>query len=345
MYSNYKSNILRYRHRFEVSFSSHKRIITLTFCSRDENKFVYHVLHKNANLVILSMSWYTNKKNASKSDSASPDLDTLSKLLIILEPVIRNETTDEIICVFANQVGTEGEFAYTGTSAVFGIYRGDVNVYGILGHGNEDLLIVDTKQPARRRIITVEGGPWFVDLHPSSKRRNTSRAVVNRGRSLPRNDGISIPESSGWLSKQTDSVRNQNVVYLTMREAKELNDETKEYLSIMFPAAAWFVLLASSHHQELLNLPKINAPDHMDIETIYVYTPKPSTLKLETDGPDGEHLLYKPHNTIIVYDQKDRPGSPKLLNSSFPAKPNPAGVTRLPRRRNEGEMKDAVTDE
>jgi hypothetical protein len=150
------------------------------------------------------MSWYTDKKNVSKSDSASPDLDTLSKWLTILEPVIRDETTGEIICVFANQVGTEGEIAYTGTSAVFGVYRSDVNFYGILGHGNEELLIVDTKQPARRRIIREKGRLSFVDANiqkffprsPLSKPRNTSRAVVYRDRSLVRKDGISIPESS-----------------------------------------------------------------------------------------------------------------------------------------------------
>jgi hypothetical protein len=63
-----------------------------------------------------------------------------------------------------------------------------------------------------------------------------------------------------------------------MREVKELNDETKEYLSRIFPTYTWFVVLASSHDQEYLKLPKIIAPDHMDIETIHVHTPKPGTF-------------------------------------------------------------------
>jgi hypothetical protein len=95
---------------------------------------------------------------------------------------------------------------------------------------------------------------------------------------------------------------------LTIREVKELNNETKEYLCNIFPAAAWFVVLASSHDQELLKFPEINASNYIDIETIHVYTPKPGTLKLETNYPEGEYLLHtveKPHDLIAVNDQKD----------------------------------------
>lgn len=64
-----------------------------------------------------------------------------------LEPVIRDESHDEVIIVFCNRTGIEGDAVYSGTSAVIGIHQGEVKVYGLLGRGVKDLLIVDTDDP------------------------------------------------------------------------------------------------------------------------------------------------------------------------------------------------------
>jgi hypothetical protein len=95
-------------------------------------EFAYHILHKEANLVILSMAWLTRENARSYSRCPKdPDMDTLSYWLARLEPLIRAETEGEIICVFANRSGTEEEAVYAGTSAVLGIHAGEVKVYGI----------------------------------------------------------------------------------------------------------------------------------------------------------------------------------------------------------------------
>lgn len=112
------------------------------------------MLCKEANLVILPMSSFTYKAARSHKPALNdPDLDTLSKWLAPFEPILRDETNGEIICVFANRTGHEDGILYTGTSTVLGIHGGEVKVYGMLGCGEEELLIVDTKQPAQRKLV------------------------------------------------------------------------------------------------------------------------------------------------------------------------------------------------
>lgn len=73
-------------------------------------------------------------------------METLSYWLARIEPLIRAETEGEIIVVFANRTGIEEEAVYAGTSAVLGIQAGEVKVYGILGRGEKELLVVDTSK-------------------------------------------------------------------------------------------------------------------------------------------------------------------------------------------------------
>ncbi|CAL3965844.1 unnamed protein product [Diplocarpon coronariae] len=108
-------------------------------------EFAYHILHKSADLVIISMACRTPRE---------PDMETLSYWLARLEPLIRAEGDDEIIVVLANRCGTEGEAIYAGTSAVLGIQSGEVKVYGILGRGERELLVVDTKCTPQAKLIS-----------------------------------------------------------------------------------------------------------------------------------------------------------------------------------------------
>jgi len=119
-------------------------------------EFSYHVLHKEANLVILSMAWLTREDARSYSRKPKePDMDTLSYWLARLEPIIRAETEGEIIVVMANRTGTEEEAVYAGTSAVLGIHAGEVKVYGILGRGEKELLVVDTKKRPQAKLVSM----------------------------------------------------------------------------------------------------------------------------------------------------------------------------------------------
>jgi protein N-terminal amidase len=100
------------------------------------------------------MAWLTREEARSYSRTPrEPDMETLSYWVSRLEPLIRAEGEEEIIVVFANRSGTEGEAVYAGTSAVLGIQDGEVKVYGILGRGERELLVVDTsKRPAAHLI-------------------------------------------------------------------------------------------------------------------------------------------------------------------------------------------------
>jgi protein N-terminal amidase len=118
-------------------------------------EFAYHILHKQASLVILSMAWLTRDDPRSYSRSPKdPDMETLSYWLARIEPLIRAETEGEIIVVFANRTGTEEEAVYAGTSAVLGIQAGEVKVYGILGRGEKELLVVDTNKRPQAKLIS-----------------------------------------------------------------------------------------------------------------------------------------------------------------------------------------------
>jgi protein N-terminal amidase len=118
-------------------------------------EFAYHILHKQANLVILSMAWLTREDARSYTRTPKdPDMDTLSYWLARLEPIIRAEDVGEIIVVLANRCGVEEEAVYAGTSCVIGIDGGEVKLYGVLGRGERELLVVDTTKPPQAKLIS-----------------------------------------------------------------------------------------------------------------------------------------------------------------------------------------------
>lgn len=86
-------------------------------------------------------------------DPKEPDMATLAYWLSRLEPLIRSEQEGEIIVVFANRCGREDEAVYAGTSAVLGIEGGEVKVYGVLGSGENELLVVDTSEEPRAKLV------------------------------------------------------------------------------------------------------------------------------------------------------------------------------------------------
>ena len=104
------------------------------------------------------MAWLTREDAREFSQMPKePDMDTLTYWVKRLEPLIRSESDDEVIVIFANRTGVEGDAVYAGTSAVLGIKSGEVNVYGLLGRGEKELLVVDTKGPPFAQLVYRPG--------------------------------------------------------------------------------------------------------------------------------------------------------------------------------------------
>lgn len=155
-------------------------------------EFAHHVLWRESNLVILSMAWRTREDARSFSRTPKePDMETLSYWLSRLEPLIRNEGEEEIIVVFANRSGTEEEAVYSGTSAVLGIKSGEVRVYGILGRGEKELLMVDTSQ---RPIYQLISDPKHRSRKPTAKPAEPAEPAEAREPSLPAVSAVSAVE-------------------------------------------------------------------------------------------------------------------------------------------------------
>lgn len=83
-----------------------------------------------------------------------PDKETLAYWMARLEPLIRCEDDGEIIIVLANRTGVEGDAVYSGTSAVLGIQSGEVKLYGVLGRGERELLVVDTSNRPQAKLVS-----------------------------------------------------------------------------------------------------------------------------------------------------------------------------------------------
>ncbi|GJC93651.1 N-terminal amidase [Colletotrichum higginsianum] len=116
-------------------------------------EFAFHVLECESNVVILSMAWMTREDGRMFSRMPNePDLDTLTYWLTRLEPLIRAENGDEVIVIFCNRTGIEDDAVYAGTSAVVGIQDGEVKIYGLLGRGEKELLVVDTTNPPYAKL-------------------------------------------------------------------------------------------------------------------------------------------------------------------------------------------------
>ncbi|EFQ27946.1 carbon-nitrogen hydrolase [Colletotrichum graminicola M1.001] len=117
-------------------------------------EFAFHVLEYESNLVIVSMAWMTREDGRLFSRMPNePDMDTLTYWVTRLEPLIRSDNQEEIIVVFCNRTGNEDEAVYAGTSAVVGIQDGEVKIYGLLGRGEKELLVIDTNNPPYGKLV------------------------------------------------------------------------------------------------------------------------------------------------------------------------------------------------
>ncbi|GAP93225.2 putative amino-terminal amidase [Rosellinia necatrix] len=117
-------------------------------------EFASHCLRVEAKLVIVTLAWNTREDASSFSLLPNePDMHTLAYWVARLEPLTRSEPQEEVIIAFCNRCGVEDDAVYAGTSAVIGVKGSDINVYGILGRGEEALLIVDTEKPPFAKLV------------------------------------------------------------------------------------------------------------------------------------------------------------------------------------------------
>ncbi|KAK1833260.1 carbon-nitrogen hydrolase, partial [Podospora conica] len=121
----------------------------------DDFEFGWHVVDAAANVVILTMAWHTHHDTSLFSRRPQePDLETLVYWVQRLEPLLSAKKEEEVIVIFCNRTGSEDDLMYAGTSAVLGIKRGEVFVYGLLGRGVKELLVVDTSRPPVSKLTS-----------------------------------------------------------------------------------------------------------------------------------------------------------------------------------------------
>lgn len=150
-------------------------------------EFANHTIASKAEIVVLSMAWLTRLSTAElQGQDKQPDLDTVGYWLERLRPLLGpNGSEKEVIVVFANRCGEEGEspmigpVRYAGSSTVMGISRGDgrvdgeVRIWAMLGRAEEGILVIDTNDNARyglKRSLPAED--LNRDKNPATSNQN-----------------------------------------------------------------------------------------------------------------------------------------------------------------------------
>lgn len=166
---------------------------------------------------------------------AEPDMDTLTYWAQRLEPVIRAESKDEIIVVFCNRCGKEDKVVYAGTSAVIGVKDGEVSVYGLLGRGVKDLLVVDTSvAPFAKLVYRPES-----DVNDKSLHVPKGRTIKNVTTGLATSQQV----GSAGADTSTNGVRKATPTPGSKAQPKRLNppspiiipNASQQYLPLATP--------------------------------------------------------------------------------------------------------------
>ena len=119
-------------------------------------EFAKHALNSCSSMLLLTMAWLTNESLSTLAGHVNtPDLQTLSYWLERLRPLVDAEGEKEVLIAICDRCGSEGNACYAGTSVVLGLKGGEVILYGMLGRGEEGLLVVDTlnSDEAQRVLI------------------------------------------------------------------------------------------------------------------------------------------------------------------------------------------------
>lgn len=110
-----------------------------------------HVINTGSRFLLLSMAWLTGHPSSSLINEArKPDMETLEYWCSRLQPLINNPT--EVVVVIANRCGEEPDARYAGTSWIGLAGRGQIQGLGMLGRGEEKVLVADLKQKPQWRF-------------------------------------------------------------------------------------------------------------------------------------------------------------------------------------------------
>ncbi|KAI9661696.1 MAG: Carbon-nitrogen hydrolase [Bathelium mastoideum] len=128
-----------------------------------------HARQTRAQSVILSMAWLvpatvsrTEWEAELSTRGEDPDMETLGYWVKRLGPLVGNagvgqEAKGVLVCC-ANRTGIEGEACYAGSSVVMRLGRGEVEILGMLGKGEERVLMVDVEEGAKWRLMMAPVG-------------------------------------------------------------------------------------------------------------------------------------------------------------------------------------------
>ncbi|KAE9969282.1 hypothetical protein EG328_006961 [Venturia inaequalis] len=106
-------------------------------------EFANHVLNSGTPLVVLSMAWLTRLTPHELAElPLRPDEETFAYWIQRFQPLVEGKE-GPIAVVCANRCGMEGSVCYAGTSSVFVVDKGTVNIYDVMGKLEEKCMIVD----------------------------------------------------------------------------------------------------------------------------------------------------------------------------------------------------------
>lgn len=111
--------------------------------------------------------------------------ETLTYWVQRMEPIIRAENEEEIVFVFCNRCGIEGDTVYAGTSTVISIKQGECRVHGLLPRGRESLLVVDTDIPPLGKLISRADADAESDSPPEDSSVHTASEGGNHRTGSP----------------------------------------------------------------------------------------------------------------------------------------------------------------
>lgn len=110
-------------------------------------EFSSHTRDSGAEVAAICMAWTSlilTPEDVLGKGKDQPDLETLDYWIKRFQPVVGGHRS--VILVIGNRCGVEGNEVYAGSSMIARVGKGIVEVYDILGKGEERALIVDTEK-------------------------------------------------------------------------------------------------------------------------------------------------------------------------------------------------------
>ncbi|RSL91048.1 hypothetical protein CDV31_015547 [Fusarium ambrosium] len=310
-------------------------------------EFAFHVLEVESNLVIISMAWMTREEPRLFTRMPNePDMETLTYWVTRLEPLIRSDNEDEIIVVFCNRSGNEDEAMYAGTSAVIGIHEGEVKVYGLLGRGEKELLVVDTSNsPYAKLVYRPDAGGSGMEAPGKLKRNDNTTSSGSNSKSNDNNQASSSgstkpsgeeKDTGNSATSPQDSVqtlrrRASSSTRCTLPKEEEKIPQKKRHIpsSITIPSAVPDLVnttSACSPSSASINIPTPSAPSPtpMAVRPRLIIPESPPILphQYPPDQPLSAASLKSEKSERSVRSIRPRliiPESPPILPYQYPA--------------------------